>query len=101
TTEPGPAPSVVESAAVVTPAPLRPVRRDRVARIERTGELAIIVRPWAMIWVNGKPSGQTPFRAALPAGRYRVRLANDEAGHDEITTVTVEPGRTATIARVW
>ena len=50
---------------------------------------------------NGKPSGQTPFRAALPAGRYRVRLANDEAGHDEITTVTVEPGRTATIARVW
>jgi hypothetical protein len=50
---------------------------------------------------NGKPSGQTPFRAALPAGRYRVRLANDEAGHVEITTVTVEPGRTATIARVW
>lgn len=83
------------------PAPRPPPRRERVARSGRTGELAIIVRPWAMIWLNGKPSGQTPFRAAVPAGRYRVRLANDDAGHDEVTTVTVEPDRTATVERSW
>lgn len=76
-------------------------RTDRPASTGRTGELAIIVRPWAMIWLNGKPSGQTPFRAAVPAGRYRVRLANDDAGHDEVTTVTVEPDRTATVERSW
>jgi serine/threonine-protein kinase len=83
-------------------APPRPApRRDRIARPGRPGELAIIVRPWAMIWLNGKPSGQTPFRAAVPAGRYRVRLANDDAGRDEIITVTVEPDQTATVERRW
>jgi hypothetical protein len=30
-----------------------------------------------------------------------VRLANDDAGHDEVTLVTVEPDRTATIERSW
>jgi len=76
-------------------------RNDRPAGAARTGELAIIVRPWAMIWLNGKPRGQTPFRAAVPAGRYRVRLANEDAGRDEVTAVTVEPDRTATIERTW
>ena len=78
----------------------RPAHRER-ARDARTGELAIIVRPWAMIWLNGKPSGQTPFRAAVPVGRYRVRLANDDVGRHEITTVTVEPDQTATVERRW
>jgi hypothetical protein len=54
-----------------------------------------------MIWLNGKPRGQTPFRSAVPAGRYRVRLANEDTGHDEVTTVTVEPDRTTTIERNW
>jgi hypothetical protein len=84
-------------AAPPKPPALR-VARDRVTR---TGELAIIVRPWAMIWLNGKPSGQTPFRAAVPAGRYRVRLANDDVGRDEIALITVEPDQTATIERTW
>jgi serine/threonine-protein kinase len=70
-------------------------------RVSRTGELAIIVQPWAMIWLNGKPSGQTPFRGPVPAGRYRIRLANDDVGRDETTTVTVEPDRTATLERSW
>jgi len=94
-------------------APPRAPRRDRAERADRsdrvdrpwaagrTGELAIIVRPWAMIWLNGKPSGQTPFRSTVPAGHYRVRLANDDAGRDEVTTVTVEPDRTATVERSW
>ena len=69
--------------------------------VGRTGELAIIVRPWAMIWLDGVPSGQTPFRSAVPAGRYRVRLANDGAGRDEVTIVVVEPDRTATVERTW
>src|SRR5262249_20068422 len=79
----------------------RAERTTRPAPTARTGELAIIVRPWAMIWLNGKPSGQTPFRAPVPAGRYRVRLANDDAGRDEVMTVTVEPDRTAIVERSW
>ena len=101
------APHPADAAPRPSPHPERAERAERTERIERaapagrTGELAIIVRPWAMIWLNGKPSGQTPFRSAVPAGRYRVRLANDDAGHDEITTVTVEPDRTATVERRW
>ena len=78
----------------------RPPRRE-VDHVTRTGELAIIVLPWAMIWLNGKRSGQTPFRAAVPIGQYRVRLANDEIGQDEVTIVTVEPDKTETIERSW
>jgi serine/threonine-protein kinase len=69
--------------------------------VTRTGELAIIVRPWALIWLNGRPSGQTPFRAVVPAGRYRVRLANDDVGRNEITIITVAPDQTATVERTW
>jgi len=78
-----------------------PSPRREEARVLRTGELAIIVSPWAMIWLNGKQHGQTPFRAEVPAGRYWVRLANDEAGQDEIMIVSVEPDETATIERSW
>jgi serine/threonine protein kinase len=67
----------------------------------KKGELAIIVKPWALIWLNGKAFGQTPFREAIPAGRYRLRIANDDAGKDETTLVTVHPDQTTTIQRSW
>jgi serine/threonine-protein kinase len=67
----------------------------------RKGELAIIVRPWALIWLNGKSLGQTPYRETIPAGRYRLRIANDDAGKDETTLVTVTPDQTTTIQRSW
>jgi len=98
-----PAPTAVAggpgTAGRAPPRPV-PVRRDR-GRETRTGELAIIVKPWAMIWLNGKPSGQTPFRGPVPAGRYRVRLVNDDIARSETATVTVEPGQTATVERSW
>ncbi len=67
----------------------------------KKGELAIVVRPWALIWLNGKSLGQTPFREAIPAGRYRLRIANDDVGKDETTLVTVNPDQTTTVQRVW
>jgi hypothetical protein len=54
-----------------------------------------------MIWLNGKRSGQTPFREVIPAGRYLVRLANNDVGQDETTTITVEPDKTAIVERNW
>jgi serine/threonine-protein kinase len=96
------APELGSAAGTGERAPPRQVsaRRD-LERAGRTGELAIIVKPWAMIWLNGKPSGQTPFRAPVPAGRYRVRLVNDDVAHNETTSVMVEPGQTATVERSW
>lgn len=80
--------------------PGAPAHRDA-ERVPGPGELTIIVTPWARIWLDGMPSGQTPFRATLPAGTYRVRLVNEALGRDETTTMTVEPDRTATIERRW
>jgi serine/threonine protein kinase len=88
-----------EGAAVVRPG--SPPPSPRQLQATRTGELAVLAKPWAVIWLNGKRSGQTPFRAVVPAGRYRVRLANDDIGKDEITTITVEPDETATVERNW
>jgi len=52
--------------------------------------------------VNGqlKPRG-TPYREELPAGRYRVRLVNDDLDRHEDFTVIVEPHAVKTIERNW
>jgi serine/threonine-protein kinase len=65
------------------------------------GELAIIVRPWASITLNGKDGGMTPFRQNVPAGRYRIRLFNEDIGKSDIVLVTVEPNKTTTVERKW
>jgi len=65
------------------------------------GELAIKVKPWAKIWLNGKFIHETPFREPLPSGRYRLRLVNEVASKDESLTITIEPDKTTTIERDW
>jgi hypothetical protein len=59
------------------------------------------VRPWALIWLNGKSYGQTPFRETIPAGKYRLRITNDDVGKDETTQLTVNADQTTTIQRSW
>lgn len=94
TTDPRPVPGASPAVRAVASA-------DTGSAVARTGELAILVAPSARIWLDGKPSGPTPFRAVLPAGQYRVRLANDDLGKDESTIITVEPGQTVTLERSW
>ncbi|HEX3474246.1 MAG TPA: protein kinase [Kofleriaceae bacterium] len=69
--------------------------------VARKGELVILVRPWAMIWLNGQELGQTPFRNTVAAGKYSLRIANDNLGIDETTTITVIPDRSTKIERSW
>ena len=84
-------PSAPSPSATTSPASVRP-----------NGELAIIVRPWAAIWLNGKPLADgTPYRAQVPAGRYRVRIANDDLNKSETVVVTVEPHKTTIVERKW
>ena len=60
------------------------------------------MRPWAAIWLNGKPLADgTPYRAQVPAGRYRVRIANDDLNKSETVVVTVEPHKTTIVERKW
>jgi serine/threonine protein kinase len=72
-----------------------------VGELKKPGELAILVKPWAMISLNGKSLGQTPFRGNVPAGRYRLQLTNDVTGKDETTFITVNPDETTTVQRTW
>jgi len=67
----------------------------------KAGELRIIVRPWALIWLDGKALGQTPYRGKVPAGRHSVRLANDVVGKDETKWVTIYPDRTTPLEKSW
>jgi hypothetical protein len=69
--------------------------------VKRTGELAVLVRPWALIWLNGKPLNQTPYRETIPVGRYYLRIKNDDLGKDESIVVTVSPDKTTVIERKW
>ncbi|MBA3502126.1 MAG: serine/threonine protein kinase [Deltaproteobacteria bacterium] len=81
------------------PTPNRPTLQEPVQK--GTGELAILVKPWAEIWIDGKEVGQTPFREKVPAGRHRVRLKNEDAGKDETIVITVTPDQTTTVQRTW
>jgi serine/threonine protein kinase len=71
------------------------------AAVIRKGELAILVRPWAMAWLNGRELGQTPFRNTVAAGKYRLRLVNEDLSIDETTVITVVPDQVTTIQRSW
>jgi hypothetical protein len=67
-----------------------------------SGELAIMVTPWAAVWLNGKPiPNGTPYRTKLPAGKHRLRIANEDLGRQENLIITIKPDETATIERKW
>jgi hypothetical protein len=110
----GPVHSAATAATTKPDAPVRETREPpRIATnsatpsaaptpaVKRTGELAVLVKPWAMIWLNGKSVGQTPYREKIPVGRYRLRIQNDEAGKDETVSVTINADQTTTIERKW
>lgn len=66
-----------------------------------TGKLSIIVKPWAMVSLNGGRPVQTPYIRQLPVGSYRVRLVNEVAEKDQTMTVTVSRDQTTTIQLSW
>ncbi|MFP2958716.1 protein kinase domain-containing protein [Myxococcus sp. 1LA] len=58
------------------------------------GRLEFRVRPYAVVSLDGKVLGQTPFAAIeVPEGRHTVRLVNKELGKDVTQTVDVKAGQ--------
>lgn len=77
---------------------------DKPPRVDakRTGKLTILVTPWALVWLDGKPVDQAPVVVDdVPVGRHRLRLKNEIAKKDETTTVMVTAGQTTTVQRTW
>lgn len=64
-----------------------------------TGHLKVVILPWAEVWVDGKPLGQTPVRTKVSAGTHRVRLKNDTK--EKTVTVTVTSAKATLIDETW
>lgn len=74
--------------------------------IPSNGTLRIYVNPWAMVYIDGKARGQTPFpNLPLAAGSHVVRLVNDEAGYPKDRAfqkrVTIHSGKIEKIDLNW
>ena len=77
-----------------------PARTGRDARLVGNGSLHVYVVPWAEVWLDGKPLGQTPVRVAdVPAGAHTVRL--EGADQRETVKITIRDKKTTTIRREW
>jgi hypothetical protein len=91
------APSAAGSASTGAPAQPVPAAPVKIG----VGELSVYVEPWAAVYVNGRPVGQSPYRAKLPAGSYSVRMKNEDVDKDETVIVTVSATSPATVRRAW
>lgn len=58
------------------------------------GRLSLSTDPWTHVSLNGKALGDTPLiEVALPAGRHRLQLSNEQAKIDLAIEVEVKPGQ--------
>ncbi len=75
--------------------------RNLQEKVAGTGKVNINVsgNVWGDIYIDGKKIGTTPkFNYELPAGRYSVRVKNEDAGLDKTQSVTIKAGETQTLA---
>ncbi len=56
------------------------------------GEVNIVTRPWAEIYIDGKSFGNTPvWKLKLQAGKKDIRLVNKSENIDIIKTIIIRP----------
>jgi serine/threonine-protein kinase len=59
------------------------------------GKLSVETNPWTHVLLGTKRLGDTPLIGySLPAGKYKIRLVNEEKGIAKVVEVTVQPGKT-------
>ena len=54
--------------------------------------LAVDVRPWAEVWVDGKKVGHTPIQVPLTPGRHTIKLHNPELNYVKVIRKTLKKG---------
>lgn len=75
-----------------------PTKEKRSPAKEKKGTLTITSFPWAEVEVDGKKVGNTPIRLLrLRPGRHKVRLSNPQSGKRVRRTVTIKPGKNASL----
>jgi hypothetical protein len=64
--------------------------------------LSVSVRPWAIVYLDGKKIGQTPLREyPVSPGRHTLLLVNDTKGKRENVSLTADPGGSYPITKTW
>lgn len=65
------------------------------------GRLNVTVTPWALLTVDGKNVGQTPYAAELSAGVHVLKLTNSVVHKSEVVRITVKPDAVTDLRRDW
>lgn len=74
-------------------APRAPVREPALPRPVATGTVDINAIPWARVFIDDRPRGETPLEGLrLRAGLHRIRLVSAERGLSRTYTLRVIPG---------
>jgi hypothetical protein len=63
------------------------------------GMLHVSALPALTVWVDDKQIRSTPLDFELSVGHHKIRLTNDELGHDETVHVNIVEGKTTNIDR--
>jgi Protein kinase domain len=63
------------------------------------GMLHVSALPVLTVWVDDKQIRSTPLDLDLTVGHHKIRLTNDELGHDETVHVNIVEGKTTNIDR--
>jgi hypothetical protein len=58
-----------------------------------TGQLSINAQPWAEVWVDGEPAGETPIGSmSVPIGSHAVIFRHPELGEQRATAIVTAKG---------
>ena len=61
---------------------------------QKMGSVEFRIRPYAVVWIDGKRLGQTPLPPhELPAGKHMVQLVNEEQGKHVTLQIEVQAGK--------
>jgi hypothetical protein len=68
--------------------------------VKPIGSLALAIRPWGSVFVDGDPKGVSPplKRLSLPEGRHQIKIINPHFP-EYVVNVTVGAGKSTTISR--
>jgi serine/threonine protein kinase len=78
----------VTRSVTVAPGKVLPIRLEW-----PNGSLALNAQPWAEVWVNGRPLGETPIGSVeVPIGRHEVIFRHPQLGEQVVQAIVTATG---------
>ena len=62
--------------------------------------LAVDVRPWAVVYMDGKKLGHTPLQRQISPGNHRITLKNTAQGYEKSFTIRASRGKKVKIVDI-